>query len=192
MKAALPLNPRKLDVAACAAKAVQLQGDVAVAQLERLHSERIDAPSEGAELAHWSVEWGLEPVRGGTARPFLRLTGHATVHLQCQRCLSVMAVDLEVDRRFWFAPDEAQAAAWDEDTEDDVLVGSRSFDVLELLEDELLLALPLVPRHEVCPVPLLPASSPSGDDQGAGAEPSGSDDAPAHPFAVLAQLKRPH
>ena len=33
----------------------------------------------------------------------------------------------------------------------DILVLRRDFDVLELLEDELIMALPPIPKHEVCP-----------------------------------------
>ena len=65
----------------------------------------------------------------------------------------------------------------DAESEDDVLAISRSLDVPELLEDELLLALPLVPRHEVCPEPLpVPEEAPE-------------EKAP-HPFAALAALKK--
>ena len=53
----------------------------------------------------------------------------------------------------------------------------------ELIEDELLMALPLVPMHERCPEPL---AAPVPDE----ALPStGQDDKP-HPFAALARLKR--
>ena len=65
-------------------------------------------------------------------------------------------------------------------TEGDVLVLSRQFDLRELVEDELLLMLPIVPKHEQCPAPL-PLAAP-----GLAAE----DVAPAHPFAALAALKR--
>jgi uncharacterized protein len=68
------------------------------------------------------------------------------------------------------------AAAMDADSEDDVLAIEPDFDLLHLLEDEMLLALPLVPRHELCPEPLpLPPDAP---------------DAPREsPFAVLSKLK---
>ena len=33
----------------------------------------------------------------------------------------------------------------------EVVVGSKSFDMMELIEDEALLAIPLAPKHEVCP-----------------------------------------
>ncbi|MFC3217232.1 hypothetical protein [Comamonas sp. JC664] len=48
--------------------------------------------------------------------------------------------------------DEATAAALDDESEEDVLVLAPQIDALELIEDELLMALPMVPMHEVCPV----------------------------------------
>jgi uncharacterized protein len=50
-----------------------------------------------------------------------------------------------------------------------------------LLEDELLLSLPLVPMHVDCPVPLPPAVADQPAEEGA-----------PHPFAALAALKRPN
>ena len=70
-------------------------------------------------------------------------------------------------------PTDSEAEALDTDSEDDVLALGPSFDLIELIEDELLLAWPLVPRHEHCAQP-----AHQGD-----AEPAQS------PFAVLANLK---
>ena len=39
----------------------------------------------------------------------------------------------------------------EDECEEDLLVLSKQFDLRELLEDELLLELPLVPKHDVCP-----------------------------------------
>jgi len=52
-----------------------------------------------------------------------------------------------------------------------------------LVEDELLLALPLVPMHARCPVPLVPTSDASTSPDAA-AEPA------RNPFAALAGYKR--
>jgi uncharacterized protein len=52
------------------------------------------------------------------------------------------------------AKDEASADALEdklEDEEVEVVVGSKTMDMLALIEDEALLALPVSPRHEVCP-----------------------------------------
>ena len=78
---------------------------------------------------------------------------------------------------------EAAAEALDAEIEDDVLALSKSLDLRELVEDELLLALPIVPRHDVCPQPLpLPVdSAPAPEDP---------TERP-HPFAALQRLKLP-
>mgnify|MGYP003353005379 CR=1 FL=1 len=76
-------------------------------------------------------------------------------------------------------PDEQQAAELDAELEDDVLSLERSIDLRELVEDELLLALPLVPRHAECPEPL-----PLPDDEA----PADVPEQP-RPFAALAALK---
>ena len=153
-----------------------------------------DATGQGADPAapagsrpadvDWSATGELRAVAGGPAETWLALSAQAVVRLQCQRCLAAVDVPLEVDRRFRFVSDETAAERLDEEIEDEVLVLGRSLDLHELVEDELLLAMPLVPRHDVCP------ESPRlsfGDEQ------SADDAAPAreNPFAVLAALKKP-
>ena len=91
-----------------------------------------------------------------------------------------MHVALEAERRIYFVEGEAAAAALDAETDDDVLALAPSLDVAELIEDELLLSLPLVPRHDNCPEPL---PRPFVDVE-PHADPADS------PFAALAALKR--
>jgi uncharacterized protein len=92
-------------------------------------------------------------------------------------------VDTEVsaDRWFRFAADEATAAALDDESEEDVLVLSSEFDLLMLVEDELLMALPLVPRHETCPVEVKLAVQDADFAAADAVKPS--------PFAALASLR---
>ena len=71
--------------------------------------------------------------------------------MECQRCLTPVDVPLDVERSFRFVADEATAEALDEECDEDLLALSREFDLRELIEDELLMALPVVPRHEECP-----------------------------------------
>ena len=107
------------------------------------------------DRAVWRIEGSLAALTGSRPEPRLHITASATVTLQCQRCLEPVVVHVEVDRLFRFLPDETAAGALDAECEDEVLVTSRALDVLELVEDELLLALPLVPSHEQCPVDLM-------------------------------------
>lgn len=127
----------------------------------------------------WEARGELRAVAGGEPEAGLVLSASASVVLECQRCLQPTEVRLEVSRRFRFARTEAEAERLDGEVEDDVLVLTRRLDLHLLLEDELILALPLVPRHEgPCPQPLaLPGP---GDEAGA---------APPHPFAALAALR---
>ena len=92
-----------------------------------------------------------------------------------------MTVQLDVQPSLRFVHGEAQAEALDEDSDEDVLALTPSLDLLPLIEDELILALPLVPRHEVCPQPL-PMS--------AGADELASADEAEHAFAGLSSLLR--
>ena len=64
-----------------------------------------------------------------------------------------------------------------------MLVLTRALDLHELVEDELILALPLVPRHDACPQPL---AAPATAEEPLAERPN--------PFAALAALKRgePH
>ena len=121
----------------------------------------------------------------------------------CTRCLQRVAVPLSADHRFLLVADEALAARADAETDEyDVLVGSRHFDVLELVEDEVIMALPLVPRHDDCRLPdQLAGAAGLAGNEGVRADGSASSDASdevaadgetdkPNPFAVLGRLRR--
>jgi uncharacterized protein len=108
----------------------------------------------------------------------MQLRGHCAMLLCCQRCLGPVESDVSFDRWFHFVPDEDQAALLDADSEDEVLALERWLDLQALVEDEMLLALPLVPRHDICPEPL---PRPVDDLEEAPEE---------NPFAKLAGLRK--
>jgi uncharacterized protein len=170
-------DPRRLDVAAAAASGAALAGQSPLSELARLAD---DAAGQVDEPVAWSARFEQRCEPGAAPQVWLQLQAEARVARECQRCLQPVLLALDVDRAFRFAPTEDEAAALDAESEDDVLVLSRQFDVLGLVEDELLMALPIVPKHEQCPAPL--AAAPPGQ--------AARDAAPAHPFAALAALKR--
>lgn len=171
-----PFDPKRFDVAAFAASGASLAGEWPLAALARLASAGTRGPDAGASPIRWRATGARATLAGAGAQPTLHLVADAAVSVECQRCLKSMVVPLHVDRRLFFVEGEDAAAALDTDSEDDVLTLEPAIDLRALIEDELLLALPLVPRHEACPEPL-----PLHDE----------DDAPAeeHPFAALAALK---
>ena len=175
-------DPRRLDVAAFAAQAQALDGSWPVAGMPRL-LDSIDARAEsnGSAAVVWHAAGEQTPPRGDAPRVWLRLAASAQVTMTCQRCLGPLAVPLAVERTFGFVAGEAQAAALDADSDDDVLALERWLDLHTLVEDELLLALPLVPRHADC-------APPAVRDDAVAAAPG--EPAREHPFAALAALRR--
>jgi uncharacterized protein len=168
-------DPRALDLRGACADALVLEGRWPLAGLARLAESLAAVPVDEAVL--WRAAAQLRPVTGGEPERWLHLRASTTVPLQCQRCLGPLAQPIEVDRRFLFVADEDEAERLDEESEDDVLVLQPRLNLGELLEDELILALPIVPRHEgECPEPLRPAGE---DDTGR-----------PHPFAALAALRK--
>lgn len=102
-----------------------------------------------------------------------------TVKLTCQRCLEPVAADLDVGVHLWLLRSEEQADRLPDDADFLVIDENGCIDLAAALEDELILALPLVPAHEECAAfPVEPCEE---------AEP----EAPArpNPFQVLASLK---
>lgn len=169
------LDPRALDLRAFCRHEGRLEGSWALASMARL-AAGFSATSDGTTV--WSAQGGLVPVAGGEAEIWLMLQASAEAPLQCQRCLQTMLQPLQVDRRFRFVRSEDEAAGLDEDSEDDVMVLPARLDLQELLEDELILTVPIVPRHALCPEPLPLQDATEFKDEPA-----------PHPFAALAALK---
>ena len=174
-------DPRRLDVERFASDAQRLEGNWPLSGMHRLveacHAE--DRPA-ATERVHWQASAERRRVGAGESHAWLKLAIDAQPKLTCQRCLGPVDTPLRFERWFHFVAGEEQAAALDADAEEDVLASTRALDLHQLAEDELLLALPLVPRHEACPDPL-PAIR---------VDPSFDEAAEANPFAVLAGLGR--
>jgi uncharacterized protein len=172
-------DPLRLDLAAFAAAGESLSGSWPIGELPRLaasaHAEARPAPGETLQ---WSARGERRPRRAAEPETWLHLQLDAVLKLECQRCLQPVETPLHVERWLRFVPGEEQAAALDAESEEDVLALPRWLDLRELTEDELLLALPLVPRHEQCPAPL-----PSSAGEAVEVERE-------NPFAALQALKR--
>lgn len=173
------LDPQHLDVLAFARDAVSLNGEGVLADWPRLAVEQ-----HGDTLVAGAVVWQLQgrtvSQSGGADQIWLDLRASVQLPMQCQRCLTPVLETVEAERSFRFVADEATAAALDDEAEEDILVISRDFDALALVEDELILSLPLVPLHEVCPE-AVPMSAVDSEFEAASERPN--------PFGVLAGLK---
>jgi len=184
MAAPRNLDPLRLDVEAFIKADETLAGAWPLGELPRLQEASVAGAESAAERrVAWEARGEVLPQRAGDPELWLHLTARTSLALQCQRCLQPVETPLDIDRTIRFVRGEEAAAELDEQIEDDVLALQRSLDLRELVEDELLLALPLVPRHEVCPAPL-PMSAGETEAVDAAAQEA------ANPFAALAALKR--
>jgi uncharacterized protein len=164
--------PERIAPDQLAAAGGRLQGGVPLAALARL-ADLVPAgmPAEGV------VEVDLLLQRDADARDWLQGTVQAQLRLQCERCQEWMEWPVDAAISLCLAANEAQAAELAEDVE--YVIAGDSLALYDLIEDEIILALPLVARH--------PQGTECGDRtrEGSLAE-SGERD---NPFAILKTLK---
>jgi len=182
-----------VDAFALARQGGSVQGTVPLVRLARAVQGLPEQPAGEAGLVWWSAqgEIGKGVARTGVAsgQPLLHLHVQANPVLVCQRCNApfAYAIDSRTVLQLVESEDELDddlsLDVQDPDLADSLpekVVGSHRFDLLAQVEDELILSIPYVPRHPVCP--------------GAQAEDGDASRAPAagrpSPFAVLEQLKR--
>ena len=143
-----------------------LQGELPVSGLERLHDAL-------AEIAG-SVVFRLAGRMSRQDKPQLVLEVTGQVPVICQRCLGRLDYPLSIDSVLELIANEVDLSQDElEDDTRDFLVAQKELDVVALVEDEIILALPSAPRHDDCALP---------DSNTRGTKVS--------PFAALAALKK--
>lgn len=147
-----------------------IEGEARVGDLPRLREYRdsLNQPVR-VRLAFGRDDDGRRRVRGRV---------ETTLTLVCQRCLEPVdqAIVADVDLVLVWTEEQAKALPADLDP---LLVTDERVTLAELLEEELLLAMPLVALHDECPRSPL--------DQSGSAEQENTK--PDNPFAVLARIK---
>ncbi|HHC72966.1 MAG TPA: hypothetical protein ENK54_08715 [Thiotrichales bacterium] len=164
--------PDRVDALRFAQERVEMQGEIALSRLSRLVTQ---LRGEGEALVR--LRFGVDE-RG---QSFVTGELEAAVELTCQRCLQPVSVPLEVDFRLGMVKDDAQARGLDEGYEP-VLLQGPTLSLHEIVEDELLLALPPVPRHPT-------GECPAGEGTLRFGELPEPDEETDNPFAVLRGLK---
>lgn len=120
-----------------------------VGDFERLAQEFVDPEAK--------MQFRVSGKQDSRGRPQLHCKLMAEVQMLCQRCLKPVDVTIESDHLLYLAASEAEAERLetvlaDEDVE--VMVVDQALDLAGVIEDEVLLTLPLVPLHENCSAPV--------------------------------------
>jgi uncharacterized protein len=128
-------RPLEVDRLADSQAEVEFSGDIA--ELPGLRSVRAGAAGSVRGRARFSRQQGLAVAE-------LSLEGCAT--LECQRCLQPMELPLEGSTRIAFIASESESARVPPELEP-VLAPAGRTSIGELVAEELLLMLPIVPLH---------------------------------------------
>lgn len=166
--------PPFLDLGQAARQDLSLSGTLAVKSLPRL----VAALAADSGVAR--VELEAAPEVGGR----IVVTGRIRAPLQmtCQRCLENVTLEVQAEPRLAWVRSEAEMEALPPEY-DPLLSADGRVAVAGLVEDELLLALPLAPRHAdgACRETRKPAAQRA---------PATEEENRKNPFADLAKLKR--
>lgn len=127
----------------------RLAGTVEAASLDRLREHLANgqgavAPGKQTDRVHYEVA-GTVTDRGHDA---LELRVNGTLAVICQRCLEPMRIAIDSSRRIIFAANADALEGQYEADDSDVVDLEDEVDVAAMIEDEVLLSLPLAPMHE--------------------------------------------
>jgi DUF177 domain-containing protein len=168
--------PATIDPIQLAERGARLTGTLPLKGMSRLTQNCLDDAGEVlVDLAFERGEGEKVLLMHGTLR--------VTLHVTCQRCLEEM--DLALEASPWFILARSEKGRDDLGDEPDILVADKPLSLSGLVEDELLLALPMVPVHELdqCPArAYVTAVADAGSPQ--------DEEDRKSPFSVLSRLKK--
>jgi uncharacterized protein len=159
--------PERVDASRMVQARRSFQGKLPLASFARLR----ESLAAGEGEAHYDLEFGKDEL--GVA--YLAVRVDADVPLTCQRTLEVYRQPIHVDQRLGLIGEESEEAALPPGYEP-LLIADGQLSLADVIEDELILALPVVP--------LKPGAPLEWHDEGAdeASEPK--------PFAALAEFKK--
>jgi uncharacterized protein len=161
--------PPVLDAWRAVSAGARFEGALALERLARLRPSLADADG--------TVEYVVQFGRDALEQAYVELTLRTRLPLQCQRSLGRYLQPVDIVQRLGLITREEQEAGLPEGTEPLLLAGSAELHPAELIEDELILALPVVPID------------PESEELAAEWQPAEVDPDKPNPFAALAALK---
>ena len=159
--------PERVDASRMVQARGSFQGKLPLASLRRLRASL--AAAEG--VADFDLEFGRDAL--GVA--YLAVRVDADLPLTCQRTLEVYRQAVHVDQRLGLIGEESEEAALPPGYEA-LLIPDGMVNPADVIEDELILALPVVP--------LKPGAPLEWHDEGV------EEDSEPNPFAALAKLRK--
>jgi uncharacterized protein len=132
--------PKKIKPLRLVADKAHLEGELLLNQFKRLGDSVISC--DGVLQASLNFEQDQAGV------PLVRGQLKASLQQVCQRCLQPVVLNLEWSMVLAIVTDDKQAAALTADYEPWLITPGVLVSLIDMIEDELILALPIVPMHE--------------------------------------------
>lgn len=157
-----------------------LEGEIPLTQMKRL----LPLLASDSGSIHVSLEFGIDSM------DVVNLVGkvQADLALVCQRCLEPMEWPLQLSLALAFLrPNEDEAGI--PGPYEPYVVDTLPVRLADMIEDELILALPSIPRHELAQCP---AGEWIQDDEPAAEKSATVENQRDNPFSVLAELNTPN
>lgn len=161
---------RYIDVYEASRLRSHMEGKILLSDMTRLQD--LIVPSKG------SIDFAIDGIVGDKGWPGAVMVLKGDIPVICNRCNEEMTFSLEREVVFRFARSEAEADSIpiEEDDDVEIVVGSTKLNLLDWIEEEVLLSLPLVPMHETECTKHMQTSSVEKEEK-------------VNPFAELGKLK---
>lgn len=164
--------PREIDPFRFANSGIRLTGQIPLSSMRRLAALLVnDDGMVDVDMLFDIDETGL---------PFMQGQFQVNIQLICERCMSPMTLKLNIAALLGIIRYERKVEGLADQYEPWIIDDAKQVDPAQMVEDELILALPIVPKHDYVCLP---------EDVWQAGEPESEADKPASPFAVLAALK---
>ena len=150
----------------------QIGGEVSIVELPRM----LDVLENSQGILSYQVQGGVD-----SQGHYLDVNVVGQCLMRCQRCLNGLDYPVRIDTRLLLRDQSEldvleEKVAGGEDEEFDSILADAHLDVLNMLEEEILLSLPIAPKHELGACQVTDGETAHREDK--------------NPFAVLAKLKR--
>lgn len=167
-------NVSQLNIRKCIDQRARYEGYVELSEMPRL----CEALADDRGQVVFELQFGVDE----EGHPFLEGHCESDVTLTCERCLGTMPLQLSSDFQVGMVYSDEQAKHLAKRYEP-VIVHSEILDATSILEDEMILSLPMYAMHEN-------ADCAGTSRELAAEDGSQSDEVKDNPFSVLAQLKK--
>ncbi|MBL78614.1 MAG: hypothetical protein CMH70_00890 [Nitrosomonadaceae bacterium] len=99
------------------------------------------------------LKYEINGILNKNDQSILQVIVKGEINLLCQRCLSEFAYALNLKSDLLLVNNEEELSYLDEDESIEGILATSDMDIIELIEEEIILSLPISPRHkeDICP-----------------------------------------